>query len=111
MSRRPWTEAQKARKVEAELARVVDPLCMDCRSDTFASEEYYMLRFGLWRSINARGRGMLCLACVERRLRRSLERRDFTDAPVNQRQALKCPALAQRLERVVPRNRRIDRLR
>ncbi len=65
-----------------------------------------MLRFGLWRSINARKDGMLCLACAEWRLRRGLMRRDFIDAPVNRKQALKCPRLAQRLEKIVPRKRR-----
>ena len=34
-------------------------LCMDCTDDTYASEEYYMLRPGLWRSINHRIDGAL----------------------------------------------------
>ena len=107
MSRRPWTEEQKQRARAKELAH--DPerrLCLDCRSDTYASEEYYMLRLGLWRSINFHKDGMLCLACAERRLRRGLMRRDFTDAPVNRQQALKCPRLAQRLEKIAARKKR-----
>jgi hypothetical protein len=109
MSRRPWTEVRKqwARAKEVtDASNIERRLCMDCRSDTFASEEYYMLRDGLWRSINADVDGMLCLACAERRLRRGLMSRDFTDAPINGKQALKCPRLAQRLEKVVPRKKR-----
>jgi hypothetical protein len=39
-------------------------LCMDCKTDTYASEQYYMLRDGLWRSINHKVDGMLCLGKV-----------------------------------------------
>jgi len=79
---------------------------MDCRADTYASEEYYMLRAGLWRSINRRVDGMLCLRCAERRLRRGLVNFDFTDAPANSGQARICQELATRLSRVVSRRRR-----
>lgn len=81
-------------------------LCMDCNADTYASEEYDMLRPGLWRSINHRIDGMLCLRCTERRLRRSLTSRDFTDAKINHRQARICPEPAKRLGAVVWRRKR-----
>lgn len=83
-------------------------LCMDCDVDTYANEQYYMLRPGLWRSINHKVDGMLCLACVERRLRRGLTSRDFTDARVNEGQARVCPGLAKRLAAVAPRRKRFD---
>ena len=73
--------------------------CMDCSTDTYESEEFYMLHRGLWKSINPQVDGMLCLACVERRLKRGLRRADFTGAPVNASQANICPALATRLKR------------
>jgi hypothetical protein len=79
---------------------------MDCDADTYANEQYYMLRPGLWRSINHRVDGMLCLRCAERRLRRSLTSRDFTGAKVNDVQARICPELAKRLAAVAPRKKR-----
>ena len=58
-----------------------------------------MLRDDLWRRLVRRTwrGGMLCLDCVERRLGRALHVGDFAKVPVNQQQAHKCPALAQRL--------------
>jgi hypothetical protein len=74
-------------------------LCMDCTNDTYESEEFYMLWNRVWRSINYKIEGMLCLVCVEKRLGRELTGNDFSKAPINQRQAKICPALASRLLR------------
>lgn len=74
-------------------------LCMDCTKDTYESEEYYMLWYRVWRSINYKIEGMLCLICVEKRLGRGLTGADFSKAPINERQAKICPALADRLRR------------
>lgn len=79
--------------------------CMDCGCDTNANEQYYMVRDGLWRSVNPSIDGMLCLACLEKRLRRSLRAGDFTKAPVNHLQAAVCPELATRLARKAGRKR------
>jgi DNA-directed RNA polymerase subunit RPC12/RpoP len=76
-------------------------LCMDCGSDTNKSEEYYMLWHKVWRRINYKLNGMLCLNCSERRLGRPLNVGDFTKAPVNSRQAAVCAELAIRLAREV----------
>ena len=73
--------------------------CMDCRKDTFTSEEYYMLWYRIWRSINYKIDGMLCLDCVELRLGRELVSRDFSKATINEMQARSCPSLALRLGR------------
>jgi hypothetical protein len=73
--------------------------CMDCGCDTNANEQYYMIRDGLWKSVNPRIDGMLCLMCLERRLGRSLRAFDFAQVPVNTLQAAHCPELAARLER------------
>jgi hypothetical protein len=88
-------------------------LCMDCGCDTNANEQYYMVRDGLWRSVNRNVDGMLCLACLERRLRRSLRAADFTPAPVNHLQGAVCSELAARLARKgrLERSRRIPGLR
>ncbi len=74
-------------------------LCLDCGKDTDKSEEYYMLWYRIWRSINYKIDGMLCLDCVEKRLGRELVGEDFSKAPINESQARRCPALAQRLVR------------
>jgi hypothetical protein len=42
---------------------------------------------------------MLCLPCAEKRLGRSLSRKDLKDVPVNTGQARDCPELAARLAR------------
>jgi hypothetical protein len=55
-------------------------LCLDCDKDTFKdNEDYYFLRNRLWRSLVPREErhGMLCRACVERRLGRPLAPEDF----------------------------------
>ena len=55
-------------------------LCLDCGKNTFENnEDYYFLRNRLWRSLVAREQrhGMLCRACVERRLGRPLATEDF----------------------------------
>jgi Protein of unknown function len=55
-------------------------LCLDCGKDTFENnEDYYFLRNRLWRRLVAREQrhGMLCRACVERRLGRPLVTEDF----------------------------------
>ena len=54
-------------------------LCMDCGKNTLESPDYYMLRNRLWRMLVSRNQrhGMLCLACVEQRLGRSLIPDDF----------------------------------
>jgi hypothetical protein len=58
-------------------------LCLDCGKDTFKNnEDYYFLRNRLWRSLVPREErhGMLCRACVERRLGRPLVPEDFRSA-------------------------------
>jgi hypothetical protein len=58
-------------------------LCMDCGKNTFDNPaDYYMLRNRLWRTLVPRSQrhGMLCLACVELRLGRSLLPNDFRNS-------------------------------
>lgn len=71
-------------------------LCLDCAKDTDSSQEYYMLKLKVWKSINPQIDGMLCLSCAEERLGRKLVHKDFMLTPVNFGQARVCPALAER---------------
>jgi hypothetical protein len=73
--------------------------CMDCDVDTYVNQQFYMLKDRLWKRINPSVDGMLCLPCAEKRLGRSLSRKDFKDVRVNTAQARVCPELAERLGR------------
>lgn len=56
-------------------------LCIKCGKDTW--DEYYMLYSRIWKRVNPKVKGMLCIDCVEARLGRKLTKKDFTKAPVN----------------------------
>jgi hypothetical protein len=70
---------------------------MDCDVDTYVNQQYYMLKDRLWSRIHPPIDGMLCLPCAEKRLGRSLTRKDFKNVAVNAGQARVCPELAVRL--------------
>jgi hypothetical protein len=59
--------------------------CIDCRIDTDVIDEYYMLKDAVWSRAcpDDDGKGMLCVACCERRLGRLLSFGDFINAPIN----------------------------
>ena len=57
--------------------------CLDCKVCTNCCNEYYMVTDKVWRKANPKGRGMLCIGCLELRLGRLLTSHDFIDAPVN----------------------------
>lgn len=56
---------------------VRNPVCMDCGVDTEAINEEYMILDDLWRIAVPSEAGMLCVACLEKRLGRELRRGDF----------------------------------
>ncbi len=57
--------------------------CLDCGVDTGKIGEHYFIHTHLWlRAVNSI-KGMLCIACLEKRLGRQLTRADFTDAYIN----------------------------
>lgn len=62
-----------------------DPFtCVDCRNDTAAMHEYYMVHDAIWAQVGMQPHGgMLCIGCLEDRLGRMLTNLDFTAAPVN----------------------------
>ena len=53
--------------------------CLDCGNSTVT--EYYIVHDEIWPLTD--GAGLLCIGCLETRLRRRLTAADFTDAPVN----------------------------
>jgi len=68
------------RCVDAVVTQMKRWLCLDCGKNTFENnEDYYGLRNRLWRRLVPREErhGMLCRACVERRLGRPLAPDDF----------------------------------
>jgi hypothetical protein len=57
-------------------------LCKDCGVDT--ELEYYMIHDYLWKIANNKHEdGFLCVGCIEERLGRQLNKKDFTDYPIN----------------------------
>jgi hypothetical protein len=73
------------RKSRTEIA--VDDIthcCKDCGTNTSAINEYYMVHDELWRASGlSKDCGMLCIACLEARIGRTLSARDFTECPIN----------------------------
>lgn len=53
--------------------------CYDCNKET---NDYYMVHDHIWYSV-ARQNEMLCIPCLEKRLKRQLRAYDFTGAPIN----------------------------
>jgi hypothetical protein len=56
-------------------------ICLDCQVDT--TSEYYVIQRALWKKVNPKIDGMLCIDCLEQRLGRNLTKKDFTQAPLN----------------------------
>jgi hypothetical protein len=83
--------------------------CRDCGVDTsrLGIKEYYMVKDVFWRRAGmnphtmdpAKGGGMLCIGCLERRLGMILHVGCFTAAPVNHDVAARSPRLTDRLTR------------
>lgn len=59
--------------------------CIQCGVNTLACNEYYMINDKLWKSITkaSKGKGMLCIGCVENRIGRQLVNSDFAKVPLN----------------------------
>lgn len=58
-------------------------VCLDCHVCTFCINEYYMVYRRIWKKINPKINGMLCIGCVEKRLGRKLNTKDFTKCSLN----------------------------
>lgn len=59
--------------------------CLDCHKDTYQMEEYYMVTDAVWEEANPDHAGMLCIGCLEERLGRELEFKEFLWCPLNVR--------------------------
>lgn len=57
--------------------------CLDCKKNTDALGEYYMVHNRLWGRANPKDKGMLCIGCLENRIGRKLKSTDFTFCPLN----------------------------
>ena len=57
--------------------------CLDCRKDTAKLDEYYMVRHDVWQAANPKIKGMLCIGCLEKRLKRKLDQPDFMWCDLN----------------------------
>lgn len=56
--------------------------CDDCGVDTHQLGEYYMVHSWIW-EVYGSGEGLLCVGCLEARLKRELAGSDFTDCELN----------------------------
>jgi len=57
-------------------------ICNDCKIDTTNIGEFYMLKHTIWNSI-ATKKEILCISCIEKRLKRQLIATDFLDCKLN----------------------------
>jgi hypothetical protein len=77
---------------------VCDWRCLDCKVNTDAIDEYYMLQNEVWAEANPEIDGKLCISCVERRIGRTLTAADFTSGKINTSTTLcRSPRLIDRL--------------
>lgn len=67
----------------SELETRINFKCLDCQEDTNKINEYYMVKDEVWLKANPKNKGMLCIGCLEERLGRELEYKDFSDANLN----------------------------
>jgi hypothetical protein len=59
-------------------------LCVDCAVNTYDAYEYYMVNNSVWARAGMHPNGgMLCIGCLEQRLKRTLTYRDFARVPLN----------------------------
>ncbi|PZR92286.1 MAG: hypothetical protein DI537_13960 [Stutzerimonas stutzeri] len=58
--------------------------CVDCTVNTSDTNEYYMVTDEVWTGVGMEPEGgMLCIGCLEKRLKRTLTPADFTGCPLN----------------------------
>lgn len=57
-------------------------ICIDCKVNTSKIGEHYFIKDSIWLSV-APKKGMLCIGCLEKRLKRKLTKNDFTPCYIN----------------------------
>lgn len=70
--------------------------CKDCHVNTLENNEYYMVHDKIWIKAKMK-KGMLCIGCIEKRLKRKLTTNDFTEYPINKDFLPKSKRLLNRL--------------
>ena len=55
--------------------------CIDCKIDT--RDEHYFVNLDLWMKAVGSKHGMVCILCLEKRIGRKLNSKDFTDCYIN----------------------------
>lgn len=74
--------------------------CLDCTRSCNQDglNEYYMVHSAVWLEANPNNKGMLCIGCLEARLKRRLTPADFTHAPINSVKEWHSERLRSRIE-------------
>jgi len=57
--------------------------CLDCQVDTGKIYEHYFIHLETWLSVVGSKEGMLCVECLEKRLKRTLTKEDFPKVTIN----------------------------
>lgn len=72
--------------------------CKDCETCTLCINEYYMVTDEVWEGAGL-DNGMVCIACLEARVGRTLRANDFADCELNTNSVnwIKSERLASRL--------------
>jgi len=73
-------------------------LCLDCGVDTGKIHEHYFINTQTWLEVVGSKVGMLCITCLEIRLGRKLNSKDFPDVHINNRKLY--PMSAKLLQRM-----------
>lgn len=73
-------------------------LCVDCKVNCFEINEYYMVTDACWeRAGMTPNGGMLCIGCLEGRLGKRLQPRNFSECVLNWRNVFAPDTVSQRL--------------
>lgn len=76
-------------------------LCLDCNVDTGKIGEFYFIKTDIWLSVVQSKQGMLCISCLENRLKRKLTSQDFTNCYINRQKQNMSLKLLNRLKDLI----------
>lgn len=73
-------------------------LCVDCKVNCLEINEYYMVTDACWKRAGmTQHGGMLCIGCLEERLGKRLQPRNFSECALNWRNVFIPDTVSQRL--------------
>ena len=75
--------------------------CLDCSVDTGKIGEHYFINTETWLSVVGSIKGMLCIGCLETRLKRKLTKKDFTKCFLNKHSP---GGRSERLSKIILKN-------